>query len=95
MTVYRRRVEYGLLEEPSSTLTDDDLDEVLRELKIELLGETMAAGRLRSLGYRVPRQKVREGLRRIDPLSAALRWSTASPYTVSGPNCLWHIGEFC
>ena len=76
MTVYRRRVEYGLMEEPE-------------------LGETMAAGRLRSLGYRVPRQQLREGLRRIDPLSAALRWSTKilrRPYTVSGPNCLWHIG---
>ena len=98
MTVYRRRVEYGLMEEPSRTLADNDLDEVLRELRIELpeLGETMAAGRLRSLGYRVPRQQLREGLRRIDPLSAALRWSTKisrRPYTVSGPNCLWHIGK--
>ena len=98
MTVYRRRVEYGLMEEPSHTLTDDDLDEILRQLRVELpeLGETMAAGRLRSLGYRVPRQQLREGLRRIDPLSAALRWSTKTsrrPYTVSGPNCLWHIGK--
>ena len=95
---YRRRVEYGLMEEPSHTLTDDDLDEILRQLRVELpeLGETMAAGRLRSLGYRVPRQQLREGLRRIDPLSAALRWSTKTsrrPYTVSGPNCLWHIGK--
>ena len=78
MTVYRRRVEYGLMEESSRTLTDNDLDEILRELRVELpeLGETMAAGHLRSLGYRVPRQQLREGLRRIDPLSAALRWST-------------------
>lgn len=100
MTVYRRRVEYGLMEEPSRTLTDNDLDEILRELRVALpeLGETMAAGRLRSLGYRVPRQQLREGLRRIDPLSAALRWSTKisrRPYTVSGPNCLWHIGKSC
>ena len=46
------------MEEPSHTLTDDDLDEILCQLRVELpeLGETMAAGRLRSLGYRVPRQ---------------------------------------
>ena len=100
MTIYRRRVEYGMIEEPSRTLTDSDLEEILREIRVELpeLGETMAAGRLRSLGYRVPRQQLREGLRRIDPLSAALRWSTKisrRPYTVSGPNCLWHIGKSC
>ena len=29
MTVYRRRVEYGLMEEPSHTLTDNDLNKVL------------------------------------------------------------------
>ena len=86
------------MEEPSHTLTDDDLDEILRQLRVKSpeLGETMAAGRLRSLGYRVPRQQLREGLRRIDPLSAALRWSTKTscrPYTVFGPNCLWHMGR--
>lgn len=100
MTIYRRRVEYGLMEEPSDTLTDSDLDEILRELRVQFpeLGETMAAGHFRSLGYRVPRQQLREGLRRIDPLSTALRWSTKisrRPYTVSAPNCLWHIGKSC
>ena len=39
MTVCRRRVEYGLMEEPSRTLTGNDLDEILRELRVEL-GET-------------------------------------------------------
>lgn len=99
MTVHRRHVEYRVMEEPSHTLTDDDLDEILGELRVELPepGETMAARCVRSLGYRVPRQQLREGLRRIDPLSAALRWSTKTsrcPYTMSGPNCLWHIVSY-
>ena len=98
ITVYHRRVEYGLMEEPSNTLTDDDIDKVLRELRVELpeLGETMAAGCVWSLGYRIPRQQLWEGLQRIEPLSDALTWSTKTsrrPYTVSGPNCLWHIGK--
>ena len=77
MTIYRRCVKYGLMDETSRTLSDGDLSEVLRELRIELpeLGETMAAGHLRSMGYRVPRQQLREGLRRTDPLSVALRWN--------------------
>ena len=33
----RRRVEYGLMEEPSHTLTDDDLDKVVHELRVEYL----------------------------------------------------------
>ena len=98
MTIYRRRVEYGMMDETSRTLSDEALSEILRELRVELpeLGETMAAGRLRSMGYRVPRQQLRESLRRSDPLNVALRWNmkiTRRPYSVLGPNSLWHIGK--
>ena len=98
MAIYRRRVEYGLMDETSRTLSDGDLSEVLCDQRIELpeLGETMAAGHLRSMGYRVPRQQLRKGLRRTGPLSVALIWNmkiTCRPYTVSGPNNLWHIGK--
>lgn len=75
MTIYRRHVEYGLMDEISRTLSDEALSGILRELRVELpeLGETMAAGHLRSMGYRVPRQQLREGLQRSDPLNVTLR----------------------
>ena len=95
MTIYRRRVEYGMMDETSRTLSDEALSEILRELRVELpeLGETMVAGRLRSMGYRVPRQQLRE---RSDPLNVALRWNmkiTHCLYSVLGPNSLWHISK--
>ena len=54
-------------------------------------------GRLRSLGYQVTRDRVRQAIRATDPLSVALRILPAvtsrRPYSVPGPNSLWHIGE--
>ena len=79
--------------EPSRTLMDNDLNETLRELRVELLelGET---GHLQS-GVQSTKTAASG---RIDPLSAALRWSTkisCRPYAVSGPNYLWHIRKLC
>ena len=54
-------------------------------------------GRLRNMGYRVSRERVRNAVREIDPLSSALRWtgglSRRQPYSVAGPNSLWQIGK--
>ena len=47
-------------------------------------------GRLRSLGYKVTRDRVRQAIRVTDPLSIALQ---SLPQGVPGPNSLWHIGE--
>ena len=42
---------------------------------------------------------MRTSLRAVDPLSAALRWpgglTVCRPYSVAGPNSLWHIGNLC
>lgn len=98
MTIYRRRVEYGLLHEPHSSITNSELTEIIRQILSQhpQVGQTFVCGRLRSLGYKVARERVRHAVRSIDPLSAALRWQgiTAQrrPYSVPGPNSLWHIG---
>ena len=56
------------------------------------VGESIVTGRLRSLGYHVPRDQVRQAFRSSDPL----RWpgvlTHRRPYSVAGPNSLWHIG---
>ena len=97
MTIYRRRAEFGLLDDPSRTLNDEELSRVVVEMRRELpeIGQLMVAGRLRSMGYQIPRHRVRDAVRSSDPLNTALRWhgvTTRRPYSVPGPNSLWHIG---
>ena len=100
MTLYRRRVDFGLVDYPNSDLSDEDLSEMIREFRHHNpdVGESMAAGLLRARGYRVTRTRIRDALRSSDPLSAALRWpggiTRRRVYSVAGPNSLWHIGVF-
>ena len=97
MTVYRRR---GLLdEETTNVLDDNELDEVLCDLCRELpyIGESLVMGRMHAMGHRVSRERIRESIHRTDPFNTALRWGgslrSCRPYSVPGPNSLWHIGE--
>jgi len=99
MCVYmcaRRRREYGLLEEPVMTISDADVDAVIRDMRNinPHVGVSLITGRLRSLGYHVTRERIRQLLQSSDPL----RWPGAityrRPYSVAGPNSLWHIGMF-
>ena len=74
-------------------LTDAELE---IQAESPTLGESMVAGRLRASGYKVTRERIRNTLRETDPLSVAMRWpgglSRRHPYSVAGPNSLWHIG---
>ena len=48
------------------------------------------------MGYRVPREKIRNVIRATDPTNTALQWRSLTPrrpYSVPGPNSLWHIGK--
>lgn len=99
MTLYRRRVEYGMMEDdPSELLTDSQLEKKLQEVRqtYPTFGETMAMGHLRSLGYHVTRSRLGRAIRATDPINRALRWTggltARRPYSVPGPNALWHIG---
>lgn len=97
MTIYRRRIEYGMVFEPSQSISDSQLMQIICEARQELpdIGQSMLAGRLRAMGVRVTRERVREAVRRSDPLNTALRWhdlTVRRPYSVPGPNSLWHIG---
>ena len=82
-----------------SNITDDELQLCLRQFRSETpaLGERMIMGKLRSLGIRVSRKPVRTCIRVIDPINTVLRWrghlARRQPYSVAGPNSLWHIGE--
>ena len=96
MTVYRRRQEYGMVVELSRTLSNEQLQTVLRELRLSnpCFGEKMIIGRLRSMGYQISRSRVRDCVRNVDPTNTAFRWqgniTARRPYTVPGSNSLWH-----
>ena len=99
MTIYRWRAEFDLLFDPETSVCHSDLNSLVHTMRSEHpeVGETIVWGRLRSLGYRVTRERVRYALHQTDPLSSALRWrgnlTRRRPYSVPGPNSLWHIGN--
>ena len=99
MTIYRRRQEYGLLNTPTEILSDAELCIIVRSMQAEFpgLGQTMVWGRLRSMGFRVTRERVRSAVYQNDPIQTALRWRgelvRRHPYSVPGPNSLWHMGK--
>ena len=100
MTVYRRRVDYGLLDESHCSISDQELIEIVQQTLAQhpQVGQSFIAGRLRSLGYKVTRERVRHAVHICDPLDAALKWqgivTRRHPYSVPGPNSLWHIGTY-
>lgn len=99
MTLFRRRVEFQMVSDPSRRVGDAELRTILSTIRQQLphVGEKMVSGRLRSLGYHVTRERLRQAIRDTDPINCALRWqgvlSPRRPYSVPGPNSLWHIGE--
>ena len=96
---FRRRVEYGLLEDPNDELSDEELISVIAEMKQNMpyCGLQMIFGGLRDKGIKVSRDRVREALSSLDPLHKSTFWpspTTRRPYSVAGPNSLWHIGMY-
>ena len=97
MTVYRRRAEFDMLNDVREH-TIDEVKHHVTEMRLQSpnMGESMAIGRFHALGFQVSRDQVRQAIRETDPLNTALRWpdglTSRRPYSVAGPNSLWHIG---
>ena len=72
----RRLVEFALLDDSTSMITDAELSSIIDDMHSEspTLGVTLITGRLRNMGYRVSRERIRNALRASDPLSSALRF---------------------
>ena len=96
-TIRRRMAEYGLsITAEYATLTDEELDSVVEEIRHDFLmcGNRQMQGHLLSRGYRVQQQRVREAQRRVDPegsLMRRLRVVNRQQYQVPTPLSLWHI----
>ena len=99
-TLYRRRVEFDMIGYARENITDDQLHSILIHLRQEMpsLGETMTWGKIYSMGFVVRRERLRQAIRGIDPLHTSLRWrgylTGRRPYSVPGPNSLWHLGKY-
>ena len=79
-------------------ISDAELTSTLQDIgqNFPAIGEIIVLGHLRHMGYRVNRDRVRRAMRTIVPNSSALRGlrviTARRPYSVPGPNSLWHIG---
>ena len=91
MTVYRRRQEYGMIVEPSRSLSNEQLQSVLRELQLinPCFEEKMIIGRLRSMGYQIHRSCVRECVSNAGPINSALRYVAGKPHYKKALHCTW------
>ncbi len=88
-SLYRRRIEYGLIQNSETAISDQDLLHLI-QYTISYVGQSFIWGVVRSQGYKVTRERVRQVIRRCDPIGTALRWggiaTPRQPYSVPGPN---------
>jgi len=79
---------------PLSTISDGVLDDLISQLRSHFrrAGLSMLDGMLRRLGHRLPRERIRESLMRIDPVQRVFQRIRIRRrvYSVPGPNSLWH-----
>lgn len=77
MYIYRRRVDFGMLKDPSKEVSDEDLESVVAAIQLLMpyIGVSVVTvmGRIRSMGYSIIRERVRQALKQQDPLSNAIR----------------------
>ena len=79
---------------PLSAISDDQLDGVVKDLRSAFprAGASMIDGMLRTFGLRVPRDRIRLSLNRIDPVHRVFDRIRIRRriYSVPGPMSLWH-----
>ena len=96
-TVRRRMTEYHLsVKSHYSTMNDDELDGVVRELKVQFpnSGYRIMDGLLHQKSIRIQQSRVREAMQRTDPNGTVVRFADMvhrRRYHVPGPQSLWHI----
>jgi hypothetical protein len=97
-TIHRRVQQFNLQDMRGfSDLADEKLDNIVKtyiSTHGSATGHGYVAGYIKSLGYRVQRQRIRESMARMDPQNSALRWGvlvSRRTYNVPWPNSLWHL----
>ena len=95
-TIRRRRQEFNMpaFKDEFSDLSDEQVDEMVRDILTNSpnSGERMVIGSVRSRGLKLTRERLRDSINRVGPVSPALRRSACivrRSYNVKGPNSLW------
>lgn len=96
-TIRRHLRRYGLsVRNMYSTIGDVELGAVISRIQQQHpnCGYRMMRGHLMAMGVRVQESRVKESLRRVDPIGVANRWIQSihrRTYSVPSPNALWHM----
>lgn len=99
-TIRRRMNELGVtIRAQYSTISDDDLDTLVREFqsRFPMCGNRQMQGHLLSQGYRIQQSRVRESQRRVDPDGAIIRRLhvlNRREYSVPSPRSLYHVDGY-
>ena len=100
-TIERRINEYAIPRrcDVYCAVTDSELDEKVFSIVsfFPQCGQKSVDGRLKSAGVSVSRKRLRESLRRVDPMGVESRIRHVlhrRPYSVPSPNDLWHIDGY-
>eukprot|EP00794_Sanderia_malayensis_P011505 gene11505-12700_t len=77
-TLRRRREASGIVSNWSS-ISDDALEDLVSEIRRTTpnIGQIRLCGALRARGFHIQRRRVRDCLRKLDPVGTALRWRSA------------------
>ena len=94
-TLYRRLQDAGISTNDQTVLSDHQLDEIVRSIKVgHPNDEVLMRGHLLSIGVRVPRQALRNSIHRVDHVNTIARRQPVvrhRVYSVPYPNYIWHI----
>lgn len=95
-TLRRKRKEFNTRQENFTCISEEELCEVVQSVRnlTPNIGQSRMLGALRSRGLHIQRWKVRQCLRKLDPIGTALRGHVAvyrRRYSVPYPNYLWHL----
>ena len=96
-TIERRMTKYGIGR--YTPVSNEHLDRLVEEITtlFPRCGEKTIAGRLSAGGIRIPRQRVRDSILRVDPIGLHARCRNIlhrRKYQVASPNALWHLDGY-
>ena len=65
-----------MVDEPRQTLSDNELRDHITRLRSQMpaVGETLIVEYMRSNGYHVTHDRIRQSMHVTDPINTALRW---------------------
>lgn len=95
-TLYRRLQEFGIDPCQFSPISESDLDDTLKDIKVShpSSGEVIIQGHLLYRGIKVPRAKLRSAIHRVDHVNTMSRQTSVirrRVYSTPYPNAVWHI----